>query len=148
MEAIQTLLEFGISQGHCFVEVLLGNRLSNFASLTVARQIVSISRLGYRLGTRTSLTASIRGTRVILFSRTPIIYEGVSGVASSRASTASIPCRVGYHSGVQSNSLIPHQDRELTRILSNAQGRPPRCVWPSVVTLVSRPRRSLRISLT
>ena len=33
---------------------------------------------------------------MILFSRIPIMYEGVSGVASSRALTASTPCSVGY----------------------------------------------------
>ena len=36
------------------------------------------------------------GTRTTLFSCIPIMYEGVSGLASRRASTASTPWRVGY----------------------------------------------------
>jgi hypothetical protein len=44
---------------------------------------------------RVIATASMSGTRVILFSLTPIMYEGVSGVASISALTASSPCSVG-----------------------------------------------------
>ena len=44
---------------------------------------------------QTIATASINGTRLILFSLIPIMKEGVSGVASNRASTASSPCNVG-----------------------------------------------------
>lgn len=46
-------------------------------------------------------TASKRGFLVILFSLIPIMYEGVSGVAESKASTASTPCKVACSESVQ-----------------------------------------------
>ena len=111
MEPIQTFPELGVAEGHRLVKILLGDRLGDFACLTCAeghkdKQIVRIpSRFVLHRKARTILTASIRGTRVILFSRTPIMYDGVSGVASRRASTASTPCRVGYHNVIQSIRL-------------------------------------------
>ncbi|KAH3667371.1 hypothetical protein OGAPHI_003020 [Ogataea philodendri] len=75
-----------------------------------------------------SFTASISGLRTILPSRMPIIGDGVSGVFSRTARTASTPCNVAS-------------------ILSNATAVPPRWTWPSVVILVSSPI-STRQSLT
>jgi hypothetical protein len=43
----------------------------------------------------TIATASTKGTLITLFSCIPIIYDGVSGVASRRVSTALTACRVG-----------------------------------------------------
>lgn len=63
-------------------------------------------------------TASIRGFRMILFSRTAINLEGVSGVASSTALTASTPCKVD-------------------NCRSYAHALPPLCTCPRVVIRVS-----------
>jgi hypothetical protein len=44
---------------------------------------------------------------MILFSWMPIMYEGVSGVASSRVWAACTPCNVGYIISRPDNCHIP-----------------------------------------
>src|SRR5271155_2918377 len=90
------------TQGH---EVPLHD--GNLSYRSLRRLHVSIIRTAMGGGRGTNLTASTRGIRVILFSLIPIMGDGVSGVLSKTALTASTPCMVA-------------------NILSNAQGTPPR----------------------
>jgi hypothetical protein len=75
-----------------------------------------------------------RGTLMTLFSARPIMYDGVSGVASKIALTAFATLAITNHE----NTMRPMPTcQKLTIMRSRAHGRPPRCVWPNVVTRVS-----------
>lgn len=56
---------------------------------------VSYVMFTYHIKATTFATASTNGTLMTLFSARPIMYDGVSGVASKIALTASRACNVG-----------------------------------------------------
>lgn len=76
---------------------------------------------------------------------------GVSGVASSRAITASTPILLPCEDAQQQRLLAPLYAilcirgvaKRLTRILSNADGVPPLCTCPRTVVRVSKPSLSV-----
>lgn len=72
-----------------------------FAAIAAAIDLVykHVSHVMFtdRIKVTTFATASTSGTLMTLFSARPIIYDGVSGVASKIALTASRACNVGYN---------------------------------------------------
>lgn len=80
---------------------------------------------------------------------------GVSGVASSKAITAStpilLPCRVQTHTGHKVRVTMREKKEQksftsskiITKILSKAEGVPPLCTCPRTVVRVSKPSLSV-----
>jgi hypothetical protein len=99
VESIEGLEELRVPKRHGFVKVLRGDRFGGASGLRAAAFSPTTLRKRKESRVPTMATASTSGTRTISFSFMPIMYEGVSGVASRRALTASKPWSVGYHNG-------------------------------------------------
>lgn len=105
----------------------------------------------------TTCTHSMRGSLTAMFPDKLTTQAGVSGVASSRAITASTPILLAWiisvteserHSEKQTDfkdwkkkkiEQIKEVHLGITKILSKAEGVPPLCTWPRTVVRVSKP---------
>lgn len=106
---------------------------------------------------RTTCTHSMSGSLTAWFPDRLTTQAGVSGVASSRAITASTPIRLPWATHMQCVLVLDRQWQllvalytliccfveSLTRILSKAEGVPPLCTCPRTVVRVSKPSLSV-----